>query len=302
MLYNINDLKVGSDQDIILLIKCVEQGKSQNGAYQRLMARDKQDHEIAIMNFTDKAVKFREPTVAKLRLNTQEYKGRVSYQLINYVPVEGAVISDYLPKSKVNQADSWNYLVNTSKNLRPCLHKLVGMVLSANSTEFKIKALGPYKAFSRRNGILEATVKLTKLADFASQILNLDRDLMLAGAMMYYVGYIDCMDDAFNITADDILIGAGTNAANRIKTQVQKILSGNDEQLKMSVDMTDVKLLCHMVMSRYKGIQPATAEAYALRYLDAMITEVDSVETALSGYESGSIITPLYGYGKLLKR
>lgn len=181
-----------------------------------------------------------------------------------------------------------------------CTHNT--MVLSANSTEFKIKALGPYKAFSRRNGILEATVKLTKLADFASQILNLDRDLMLAGAMMYYVGYIDCMDDAFNITADDILIGAGTNAANRIKTQVQKILSGNDEQLKMSVDMTDVKLLCHMVMSRYKGIQPATAEAYALRYLDAMITEVDSVETALSGYESGSIITPLYGYGKLLKR
>ena len=176
------------------------------------------------------------------------------------------------------------------------------MVLSANSTEFKVKALGPYKAFSRRNGILEATVKLTKLADFTSQLLNLDRDLMLAGAMMYYVGYIDCMDDAFNITADDILIGTGTNAANRIKTQVQKILSGNDEQLKMSVDMTDVKLLCHMVMSRYKGIQPATAEAYALRYLDAMITEVDSVETALSGYESGSIITPLYGYGKLLKR
>lgn len=110
------------------------------------------------------------------------------------------------------------------------------------------------------------------------------------------------MDDAFNITADDILIGAGTNAANRIKTQVQKILSGNDEQLKMSVDMTDVKLLCHMVMSRYKGIQPATAEAYALRYLDAMVTEVDSVETALSGYEPGSIITPLYGYGKLVKR
>lgn len=33
MLYNINDLKVGSDQDIILLIKCVEQGESQNGAY-----------------------------------------------------------------------------------------------------------------------------------------------------------------------------------------------------------------------------------------------------------------------------
>ena len=185
MLYNINDLKVGSDQDIILLIKCVEQGESQNGAYQRLMARDKQDHEIAIMNFTDISVKFKEPTVAKLRLSTQEYKGRVSYQLINYVPVEGAVISDYLPKSKVNQADSWNYLVNTSKNLRPCLHKLVGMVLSANSTEFKVKALGPYKAFSRRNGILEATVKLTKLADFTSQILGLDRDLMLAGAMMY---------------------------------------------------------------------------------------------------------------------
>lgn len=55
-------------------------------------------------------------------------------------------------------------------------------------------------------------------------------------------------------------------------------------------------------MSRYKGIQPATAEAYALRYLDAMVTEVDSVETALSGYEPGSIITPLYGYGKLVKR
>lgn len=88
------------------------------------------------------------------------------------------MISDYLPKSKVNQADSWNYLVNTSKNLRPCLHKLVGMVLSANSTEFKVKALGPYKAFSRRNGILEATVKLTKLADFTSQILGLDRDLI----------------------------------------------------------------------------------------------------------------------------
>lgn len=59
MLYNINDLKVGSDQDIILLIKCVEQGESQNGAYQRLMARDKQDHEIAIMNFTDISVKFK---------------------------------------------------------------------------------------------------------------------------------------------------------------------------------------------------------------------------------------------------
>ena len=100
MLYNINDLKVGSDQDIILLIKCVEQGESQNGAYQRLMARDKQDHEIAIMNFTDISVKFKEPTVAKLRLSTQEYKGRISYHQIKYVPVKVALISDYLPKRK----------------------------------------------------------------------------------------------------------------------------------------------------------------------------------------------------------
>lgn len=303
MLENIKDLQVGADQDIILLVKSVENNESINGPYQKLVVRDKFDHEEVVMNFSQTQLNVQPPIVLKFRIKTEEYKSGISYQYMSSLPVENARVEDYLPKSQINQADSWNYLVQTSKSLRPGLKKIVGRVLSANSADFKAKALTPHKAFARRNGILEATCQLVKMAIAACDILGLDKDLMVSGAMLYYIGYVDCLDNGFMSTADEVLIGPGNLAYEKVINQIWSILASENEEVKMSLDMHDMKLLCHILLCRYRGNSPSIPEAYVLRNLDSILVETDAMKTALKDREPGSIVAASYvNAGKLYKR
>lgn len=303
MLENIKDLQVGADQDIILLVKSIENSESINGPYQKLVVRDKFDHEEVVMNFSQAQLHVQPPVVLKFRIKTEEYKSGISYQFMSFLPVENARVDDYLPKSQINQADSWNYLVQTSKILRPGLKKIVGRVLSASSADFKAKALTPHKAFARKNGILEATCQLVKLAISTSETLGLDKDLMVAGAMIYYIGYVDCLDSGFMSTADEVLIGPGNLAYEKVMSQIWSILSSENEDVKLTLDMQDLKLLCHILLSRYRGNSPSIPEAYVLRNLDSILMETDAMKTALKDREPGSIISASYvNAGKLYKR
>jgi 3'-5' exoribonuclease len=130
-------------------------------------------------------------------------------------------------------------------------------------------------------GLLEHTVAVTELAlHLADAYPNLDRDLLLAGAILHDIGKVDSFDYARGIRYTDVggLVGhlplgllAVTDRARQLDGFPQPLL----ERLQ------------HLILSHHGEYQygspnlPATAEAIALHYLDNLDAKLNAFERAL---------------------
>ena len=112
----------------------------------------------------------------------------------------------FFPKAAIDVKEYWKELNEYAKKLPENMHKLVGMILMENQKKFVALPLTTSRSFARRCGILEATVKLTKMASETASILGLDWNLTVTSSILYYIGYTDCVNDAFIATPDDILL------------------------------------------------------------------------------------------------
>ena len=172
--------------------------------------------------------------------------------------------------------------------------------VQTNQKKFLAFPLTASKSFARRCGILEATVKLTKMASEAASILGLDWTLTVTSAILYYVGYTDCVNDAFVATPEDILIGAGVSGYTKVLQQAELLKQGLEEE---AIPGFEKELSCikHLLLSRYKGISTALPEAMLLRHLDAVLNDVDLALTGTSHTEPGKT-TSIAGLGRLYRK
>ena len=160
-------------------------------------------------------------------------------------------------------------------------------VLTENKENFKHLPLSQSKSYARQNGVLEATLKLCKLVDGVCNQIELDRDLALSGAMLYYIGAVDTIDDAFNYTSADTLIGLGVSSYAKLMETVTKSLAAKDKVSKV-IDLEEIKMVGHILLSRSKGIQTSIPEAIVLRHLDQIVTETELMENSMSDMEAGT--------------
>lgn len=280
MVENLSELKIGETPNVLVMLKAIESAESSNGVYQKLIVRDKFDHEMTIFNFGGLNIPEKAPAVVKMGIMVKEYRGEPSLQFVNFQPVENGKLEDFLPKAYVNYREAWSEIVKPIGQIRPGLKAVVQQVLKVDQSAFLSKALSGNKGFSRRCGILEATLKLMKSAITVSETCGLDKDLMVAGAALYFIGHVDTIDGAFNMTEDDTLLGAGVLAQNKVITQVQALLQlhPKDEELKKELTGKDVKLLSHILLSRSRGLNTAIPEAVALRHLSMVVIECDMMK------------------------
>lgn len=277
MLNDIKKLEIGKQQEIRFLIKSAENAKTRTGdSYQKLTVRDENDHETIVLNFKDK-IEGHFPLIVNAMVDTSEYRESASVRMLSYTIDEKSKADQFLPKPAIDRKATLKALSEKSQGIRMGLRKLVAEVLNEHVAAFSTYPFSSSGLFARGSGILEASYKLTILADQTAVALNLDRDLMIAGAMLYYIGRTQTIDHAYNYTPDDVLLGNGMTAAMIVQSKVQEIRSGNNEELKKALDDTDIRLLEHILMSRFKGIPTAIPEACALRHLDAIVTETESI-------------------------
>lgn len=284
---NLKDLQIGTQQPITLMVKKIESATARNTTvYQRLTVRDTDGGEATILNWGD-PLKLETPAVITANLETSEYREAPSYRLLDFRVDEKADIKSFLPKSRIDATKSWNDLVTMSKGVRESLRLVVGTVLTANKENFKHLPLSQSKSYARQNGVLEATLKLCKLVHSISEQIGIDRDLALSGAMLYYIGAVDTIDSAFNYTASDTLIGLGISSYTKLMEQVTKSLAAQDNISKV-IDLEEIKMLGHILLSRSKGLQTSIPEALALRHLDQIVTETELMESGMNEMEAGT--------------
>ena len=297
MLNNIKDLEIGKTQEIQLLIKNAEQAKTRTGEmYQKLVVRDANEHEIVMFNFKEQ-ITGNFPIVIKATVDTSEYKESACTKLLSFQLDSQSKPEEFLPKAQVDSKKLLNELAKYQKSIRLGLRKIVASILNENRKTFVYYPFSKTGIFSRTSGILEATLRLTMLAEQTAVTTGLDRDLMIAGAMLYYIGKTQTIDNSYNYTEDDVLMGAGLTAALTVQMKVKEILSGDDEEAKAAIDIKDVKLLTHILSSRFKGIPSATPEACALRYLDALVTETEAIKNIQKENEPGTVVSDRNIYG-----
>lgn len=283
----LKDLQIGTQQPITLMVKKIEQATARNTTvYQRLTVRDTDGGEATILNWGD-PMRLNVPAVINADLETSEYKESPSYRLIGFKVDDKADIHPFLPKPRIDAVKSWNDLVTMSKGIRESLRLIVGSVLTENKENFKHLPLSQSKSYARQNGVLEATLKLCKLVDGVCSQIEIDRDLALSGAMLYYIGAVDTIDNAFNYTSADTLIGLGISSYTKLMESVTKSLAANDKVSKV-IDLEEIKMVGHILLSRSKGIQTSIPEAIVLRHLDQIVTETELMESSMSDMEEGT--------------
>lgn len=297
---NIMNLQTGQEEQVLLMVQEVEKAIASNGtSYEKLKVRDTQENEAVLYNWNEPFTAPL-PAVIAAQVQTKLIKESNNYRMLSYQLDSTVPKMNFFPKAAIDVKEYWKELNEYAKKLPETMHKLVGMVLMENQKKFVSLPLTTSRSFARRCGILEATVKLTKMVSETASILGLDWSLAVTSAILYYIGYTDCVSDAFIAAPDEILIGAGVSAYTKVLKQEEKIRQEmeGDALQEFNKDISCVK---HILLSRYKGISTALPEAMLLRHLDAILTDVDLAVTGTSFTEPGKT-TSVAGLGRLYRK
>lgn len=296
MINNLTELVRGETQKVEVLVKDITNTACKNGSFcQRITVRDMQEHEVVFMNFGEN-VNFTANTIVDFTVETKEYKGKDVHNIIKYEIAEKQNPLNYLPKAHISIHDEWEKFLEYYKSIeKPGLKKLVGQIISENKKAFAAKPLHAEGPFSRIGGILEATVQLLRLASCSVETLGLNRDLTIASAILYYIGNIDLTNQTFVASEDDVLIGESLSIAKKIFIAEMKIRTDEDPVTEEMLTENEVKMIVHIVSSRFSGNYSAIPEAHALRYLDKIVQKNDEIKELIKDAAPGDIVN---GQGK----
>lgn len=145
------------------------------------------------------------------------------------------------------------------------------------------------------HGLIEHTLEIIKICDLMCDFHpELNRDLLIAGAMLHDLGKIDELkyDSAFEYTDEGKLIGHIVIAAVLIKEEIwhirlskEKNISGFPEELE--------KNLIHLILSHQGKLEhaspvvPKTIEAIALYQADELSAKVNAYKNAVTSEIKG---------------
>lgn len=301
---NITKFEAGQEQQISLLVQRKETATARNNSvYEKLYVRDKEGHQVCVYNWNEPFAPDI-PVVICARIQTEAFNSSLSYRMQSYQADNTSKQEEFLPKPEIDVKASWHELITIAKTLPEPLLFLVKKVLMPEQKKFLNLPLTSSRSFSRRCGILEATLRLTKMTQVNVEILGLDQNVAVTAAILYYTGHLDCIDDAFLSTEDDVLIGNGTAAYEKMMRQVYAIRNSTEENVKKlaeNLDELEIKLISHTLLSRKAGISTAIPEAVLLRNEDVILRDADLMqrETASTSPGSTKIVS---GIGKVFSR
>jgi 23S rRNA maturation-related 3'-5' exoribonuclease YhaM len=273
------EINVGTNANLELLIKGVQEMMAKNGQpYQSLTCSDLSGTIKKVNCFQQKLqlnlekVKF--PITISANVRADLYLGNKTF-LMNDYKKSSLKVEEFYPKSEIDFKKVWNEIIALIKTIKDeALCKFICQVLNNNKEAFKTMPLDNI-VFNRTNGILEATQKLMKIADaICNEIKFLDRDIMLSGASIFYIGQIYATDAEMNYTDKDVLLGPGLLSLEEIIKVEQKF--------KEPISNEKITLLKHLVVSRNRGHYAATPEAITLYYLDTILQETEEANGIIS--------------------
>lgn len=280
----INEFKAGVKIEQIVLLRLQKVGSSSNGG---VFARGLIEDNSGCVPF----ICFEAGIVEKLRVLTSpkavrvagnvdinKFAGDMSLQLIIQKLADvkpGEDVSHLLPQGNINLAEyEKRFKAQIAGIADEGLRSLVEEVFSGEVyKQFLINPAGMRLHHAYVGGLLHHSVSVAELAcAMAEKIGGMDRDMVLAGALLHDVGKLQEIspDMGFPYTTEGRLLGHITITVMMVKAAAEKRGKIDDEKLQQ---------LLHIILSHHgeheKGspVACATREAFVVHYAD----EIDAI-------------------------
>ncbi len=220
-----------------------------------------------------------------VRATAAEYKGRPQ------------LVVSHLKKVEEDKIDLADFLPASERDPKEMLKELHELIAGVQDPPLKalLKAFFEDKEFEQAfarcpaatklhhaflGGLLEHTLGVTRMAlEVAGHYPHVDRDMLLAGALLHDIGKIDELEytRAFNYSDRGMLLGHLTIGASQVEQRAAELKDFPPEKLLQ---------LRHLILSHHgkheygSPKQPMTVEAVALHYLDNLDAKMQGFKEA----------------------
>lgn len=211
--------------------------------------------------------------------------------------------ADYIPTTDKNVNDLYTKLNDYINSIEDqYIKRLLTNIFIENNTiaeNFKKHTAAKAMHHNYMGGLIEHTISVTAICDFfASHYDDVNRDILIASALLHDIGKIKELSDFPNIdyTDDGELLGHIVMGSEFIGTEADKI-DGFPHQLRSLIQHN---ILAHHGEYEYGSTKlPRTIEAFILHCADDTDAKVKMFETAIADSPSNSVWA---GYNRILAR
>jgi len=236
--------------------------------------------------------------------NVTEYKEALQLVIKNMETFSAHEIdpADFLPMTPRNIESMFERLVKITASVKPFyLKQLIQAFWNDKEfiREFKIAPAAKKMHHAYIGGLLEHTLSMVSLAEkVAGHYGGIDRDLLIAGAMLHDIGKTKEFEYEFRIDYTD-----QGRLLNHIVIGIEMI----DEKLSEIKDFPEEKMLLlkHMIISHHGAREfgspepPKTIEAVILNYIDEIDSKVNGIRNFMAKEDPNE---PWTSYHRLLER
>ncbi|MGD2150674.1 MAG: HD domain-containing protein [Desulfobacterales bacterium] len=236
--------------------------------------------------------------------NVNEYKGALQLVIKTMEAFSADDIdpADFLPMTRRNIEDMFERLLKVTASIETVyFRQLIQAFLNDENfvREFKIAPAAKKMHHAYIGGLLEHTLSMASLADkIAGHYSGIDRDLLIAGAILHDIGKTREFEYQYRIDYSD-----QGRLLNHIVIGIEMI----DEKLTGIKEFPEdqMVLLKHMIVSHHGTREfgspepPKTIEAVILNYIDEIDSKVNGIRDFMAKEDPNE---PWTSYHRLLER
>jgi 3'-5' exoribonuclease len=293
----LNTLSKNNQIDHYLLIRRIELRSTRSGS--DFLSTELGDKTTSLNanvweGFTEVAAKAKVGDVVKVAGTVEEYQGSLQIRVSSIrlaTSTDNVIPTNFLRQSKRNlkeMKDEFNKRIKNNSNKH--LKNLLTQIFTGDKFElFCTAPAGKSWHHAYIHGLLEHTLETIKICELLCEFHSeLNRDLLVAGAMLHDIGKIEELsyNSAFEYTDKGKLVGHIVIASNIVREEIKKI-SGFPVELENN--------LIHLILSHQGKLEhaspivPKTAEAIALYQADELSAKVNAYKNAVeSELKAGS--------------
>ena len=226
------------------------------------------------------AERFQQGDVVSVSGMAELYRDELQLRLedVRALPQEAADPTDFLPRSAREPATMERRLAELVRSV--CSDHLRELLLALFRDQelrerFRVAPAAKALHHSYIGGLLEHTLEVAELCEKVCEIFpQLDRDLLIAGAVVHDIGKVEELSwaAAFDYTDQGQLLGHLVLGERRVRAEADRI-EGFPEELKL--------MLSHLILSHHGSYEfgspklPMTAEAIALHHAEDLDAKVN---------------------------
>ncbi len=289
------DLKIGETVDDVFSVSEKSLGKKRDGeSYLTMVLGDRSGSIRAVMwEGADRtASKIRDSAFVRVKGSVSEYQGRLQVVVKEAIPFPESEIDPeaFLPKTPRNIERMFARLVEIADTFQDTpLKRLLTAFFSDADLMAKFKRAPAAKRMHHAyvGGLLEHTLSMTLLAAaVAGHYSGIDRDLLLAGAVLHDIGKTEefVYHHVIDYSSRGRLLGHIVIGMEMIEAKIQTVKGFPEER---------AVLLKHLVLSHHGSREygspevPKTVEAVLLHYIDEIDSKVNGIRDFIEAEAPG---------------